>query len=231
MMRKFSALVFVIITLMSSSFAGTHESVTLFFYEINREANSIKPPVFDNELINFKTNLAKYEKTLTVLDKLKKFSKSYGQMIVDMIEGEEVLTGEQLHVLTKIVLSYHHLSMKVLQFSSVHNLSKLENKKDFIQLNDIKETKKNLVWLSSHMVLFDHYLTGYEIYYSRGIVRRILKDVFKTEEMKNVKIKELGKMIAHTMARITEKNFVHFLKSTKIMKKIYLRLQLQIKNF
>jgi hypothetical protein len=214
-MRKFSALVFILITLLSTAFAASQESVTVFFYDLNREANSIRPPVFENELTGFKGNLAKYEKTLTLMDKLKKFSKSYGQMIVDMIEGEEVLTGEQLHVLAKGVLSYHHLSAKVLEFSSVYNLSKLENKKDLIQLSDMDQTKKNLVWLSSHLVLFDHYLTGYEIYYSRGIVRRILKDIFKTEEMKNAKIKELGQMIAHTMAKENRKKLRSLLKIYK----------------
>ncbi|TNE96712.1 MAG: hypothetical protein EP326_12790 [Deltaproteobacteria bacterium] len=192
-----------------------NDSVTIFFYELNREAITIRPPVFETDAPVLVENLEKYEKTLTLMKKLKDFSTSYGQMLVDMVEGEEVLTGEQLHVLAKGVSAYHHLSAKVLEFSSVYNLTNLENKKDLIQLNNIEQTKKNLIWLSSHLVLFDHYLTGYEVYYSRGIVRRILKDVFKTEEMKNSKVKELGQMIAHTMAKNNRKQLLSLLKIYK----------------
>jgi len=224
-MRKLLALFFAFLTLIGSAYAGANESVTVFFYDLNREANTIKPPKFDNDgITHFQSNFSKYEETLKLMSKLKKFSTSYGQMIVDMVEGEEVLTGEQLHVLAKGVSAYHHLSAKVLEFSSVYNLSSLENKKDLIQLDDLEQTKKNLVWLSSHLVLFDHYLTGYEIYYSRGIVRRILKDIFKTEEMKNAKVKELGQMIAHTMAKKNRKELKSLLNIYKDSEKELLAL-------
>ena len=86
-----------------------NDSVTIFFYELNIEAITIRPPVFETDAPVLVENLEKYEKTLTLMKKLKDFSTSYGQMLVDMVEGEEVLTGEQLHVLAKGVSAYHHL--------------------------------------------------------------------------------------------------------------------------
>ncbi|MCO4794398.1 MAG: hypothetical protein KC493_11830 [Bacteriovoracaceae bacterium] len=214
-MKRILALLLLMIFQTANAVENAPDSVTVFFYNINHEANSIRPPVFDTDLTKFDQNFKKYESTLSLMHKLKGFSESYGRMIIEVVEGEEVLTGDQLHVIAKGVSSYHQLSAKVLEFSSIYNLERLENKKDFINLNDIPTTKKNLLWLSSHLVLFDHYMSAYEIYYSRGIVRRILKDIFKTEEMRNAKVKELGQMIAHTMAKENRKQLRKLLKRYK----------------
>jgi hypothetical protein len=220
-----SALLFLCLS--TQSFGATDDnSPALFFYNLKIKSSEIKTPKIDKDGRYLAENLANYHKLLKIMKDLDKFVTSYSDNITGLIEeGDGVLTGEHIYHIGKAIQAYHHLTLQMLEFSTIYNVENLENYDQLVDYTDKKKTLSNLIWLSNHVVLFSHNYNIYDKLMRLGSVRRTMKNVLKTEILRNLKLQELKQMIAHTMAKnnqIIIKNFlISFKKHENSLKDMY----------
>ncbi|MBT3586658.1 MAG: hypothetical protein HN509_17240 [Halobacteriovoraceae bacterium] len=193
-----------------SSSSGSTTNPTLFFFELKKDIEQYYPVVSEHPLANktIDQNLERYFRLMQSLTKLQNYSTEFGENLATAVAAEEVINGHQQHIMAKLIGAYHHFSRRTLEFSSIYNMQesgKIHGNKNLIIFEDINKTKANLVWLSSHIALYDHYFEGYRVYFAEGMLRRTLKNIFKTQMNKNDRIKEFAEMINHTVAKSNRK--------------------------
>jgi len=172
---------------------------TSFFYNVKVAVSSIKViPSSRDE--NVSSNIDAFLKMNAQLEQVHQFSIAFGVKINDLISDNEVLNGQQLDILKKLMATYHLTSRRMLEFTSIYSMERHKNRKQ-LTLGNTARMKKNLLWLATNIALYDNFADGHRSYFSDGKVRRILKDVFKTELMRSSKVLELQAMIAHVLAR------------------------------
>ncbi len=205
-MKKAFKIILIFLTLgFSASWASEDydqvlKSPTSFFKEVAKVM--LQTPITweepTNQSIHLEKNTAKYLLVQETIKKQNALNNRFGEEIQNIVDQSSVLNGHELHLLGKIIGASHSLSARALEYSSLYNLARNGSKPKVIYIDDLKKTKTNLLWLSTHVNLFGLYIDAYNYYYSNGKIRRVVKNIFKTRDMKNQKFKELGTMISHT---------------------------------
>lgn len=192
---------------------ASEDRPSLFLYQLKMDVLSLKAPMDDPHREHIAINTDRYFKLLAQMSKLKKFVTSLGTDIAGEIEqGDGVLTGEHIYLIGKSIQTYHQVTLRMLEFSTIYNKS--NNHRDPNIFNSVDEsiTLNNLIWLSNHSILYDHYTNLYELFMREGRVRRTMKNVLKTEILRNAKVDELRVMMAHTIAEGNQKILKKYLK-------------------
>ncbi|MFT6604689.1 MAG: hypothetical protein ACJARO_002213, partial [Bacteriovoracaceae bacterium] len=191
----------------SENYDQVLKSPTLFFKEVAKVM--LQTPITweepNNQNLHLEKNTDKFLLVQKTINKQKGLNNRFGDEIQNIVDQNSVLNGHELHLLGKIIGASHSLSARALEYSSLYNLERNGPTPKVIYLEDLKKTKSNLVWLSTHVNLFGLYIDAYDHYYSNGKIRRIVKNIFKTRGMKNQKFKELGTMISHTTSKDNRK--------------------------
>lgn len=193
------------------------KSPTSFFRDMARVM--LQTPITWNDPTDNQTQLTtNASKFLQLQDAIKKQNKlniAFAKKIQRIVEEKSILNGHELHLLGKILGASHALSARSLEYSSLYNIEQEQMQGKIIKLDDLSLTKRNLIWLSTHVNLFGLYRDGYINYYSESKIRRIVKNILKADSNKNHKLRELGSMIAHTTSNENRANLRKHLISYK----------------
>jgi len=169
------------------------------------------PPHFENEDTILLKNINNYEQLNQMMNDLHDFTLTTGKSISDYIEQGNVVTGNHLQVLSKTVSSYHLLGEQLNNYISIYKPSdySLDN---FINFNNMKQTKTNLFWLAAKVDFFEKLLTAYQIYYRYNPpLRRMLKHIYninRDNQIMGKRLKELFKINLKTKHQKQLKSFI-----------------------
>ena len=167
------------------------------FSNINKEINNSSnySEIGPNALIQ---NQLVLERLLKEITKLDKFSKEFGEHVNYTIRKNKVLTGDEVYIISNLVNVYHQLSIKL---NEINSFSKPEGVKNFLKTSTNNRIEKDLMWLTSYLALFKSYNQNHQLYYKNAKLRRMLKNILKTNEHKNQRVYELVAMISHSFER------------------------------
>lgn len=163
-----------------------------------------KDPAGDQNQLS--TNSEKFLMVINAIEKQRKLNNKFGNLVGDIIGQDSVLNGHELHLLGKILGATHALSARALEYSSLYNLESGGSVHRVYRPGNNNLTKRNLIWLSTHVNLFGIYRDGYSQFYKDGKIRRIVKNIVKADSKKDHKLRELGTMIAHTTSKKNRKS-------------------------
>lgn len=207
MINNLKTILFIICLAIGPAMAGGNDDVlkspTSFFREIAKVILQT-PITWDDpasDLNQLKTNTQKFLMIQEAINKQQDLNNSFGAQVQNIVAESSVLNGHELHLLGKILGATHTLSARALEYSSLYNIENQNITTNLINLNDLSLTKRNLIWLSTHVNLFSLYRDGYIHFYREGKIRRIVKNIIKADSKKNVKLRELGNMIEHTTSK------------------------------
>lgn len=158
------------------------------------------------ELSQLELNTEKFLKVQEAVAKQSKLNIAFGKQIQNIIDEKSILNGHELHLLGKILGASHALSARTLEYSSLYNIEKELMHGKIIKADDVNITKRNLIWLSTHVNLFGLYRDTYNNFYKNGDIRRIVKNILKSDSSKNHKLRELGTMVSHTTSSDNRKS-------------------------
>jgi len=179
------------------------KSPTAFFREIAKVI--LETPVSWDEPVSspnqLNENIAKFLKVQNAINKQQGLNNRFGIEVQKIIAENSVLNGHELHLLTKILGATHSLSARALEYSSLYHIGNQMNDEKIVIQENSELTKRNLIWLSTHVNLFGVYRDGYLHFYRKGNIRRIVKNILKADSKKNHKLRELGQMIEHTTSK------------------------------
>ncbi len=201
--QTFLALALAINLCLADVYDPILKSPTAFFREIAKVI--LETPVSWDEPANnsdqLKENIQKFLKVQNAIKKQQGLNYRFGKEVQKIVAESSVLNGHELHLLGKILGATHTLSARALEYSSLYHIESQQAENKIIVQENIELTKRNLIWLSTHVNLFGVYRDGYLLYYRKGNIRRIVKNILKADSKKNHKLRELGQMIEHTTSK------------------------------
>ncbi len=218
------ALVLFIIGIIASNTIGPRASAnntikdvldrpTSYFYDIKRSMDRIKinQGLYDSDI---NLNVHAFIKMNAQLERIHSFSLLFGERVNDLIADGEVLNGDQLDTFKNLMAAYHYAARRMLEFTSIYSMEKETDRKQPVS-RSLTQTKRNLIWLAANITLYDNFADGHRSYFSDSKVRRILKDILKTQQMKSSKFLELQAMIAHVLDDQNRKELRKIIKAFK----------------
>ena len=197
---------------------SSSSSPTLYFHYLKLDLMEMGSPlphvglgdIQDTGREQFVKNLKNYFRLNDLYNGLGDFNADFGSNLARYIKDGEVITGYQLHIVTKMISLYHHLSYRSLQFQSLYAPGHGPRSRDFINPQSPDQTLYNLIWLASHVQVMDRLIEAYNVYYKEeGKLRRILKSAYKLSDKTKKMSKELIEMAKHAVGK----------KNRKVMKK------------
>ena len=162
--------------------------------QVNTVVNSVTSKDSNETAKNYRLLLKLNEE----MRKLDETAKSFGEEINEKIKLDKVLTGDQVYLISKLVGLYHHMSIRM---NEINSFSKPNPEQGFLVSHDPDRIKKDLMWLDSYLTLFKSYHQNYHYYYKNTKLRRMFKNILKTNEHKNIKTHELLTMISHVFEK------------------------------
>lgn len=152
------------------------------FFDIEYRLQSLNVDA-QNPLVSIDKNVESYVELLRLYHEYKELSARIGKLITRKIENEEALSGDDLYFIKKTLTLYYILSKKILSYSELHaikdlNLSERINAK----MSNDPILKSYLIHSTGMVLILDHFLDLYPIYYGNGYLRRIVKSIFKNHE-------------------------------------------------
>ncbi|MCK6595880.1 MAG: hypothetical protein L6Q33_11830, partial [Bacteriovoracaceae bacterium] len=134
-------------------------------------------------LVNVDQNLKAYLQLLKIYNDYINMSIKVGEIVQRKIKNEEALTGDDLYYIKKTISLFYFISKKLFTFAEVHEIKKLDLA-GRIAAKDQQDPliKSQLIYMSGMLLILDHFLEIYPIYYGDGSLRRIVKNIFKNQE-------------------------------------------------
>ncbi len=152
------------------------------FFDIEQRLETLKVET-ENPLISIDQNLSSYFELLKVYQEYKILSERIGKIITKKIDNEEALSGDDLYFIKKTISIYYLLSKKILSFSEIYQIKNLDlADKINAKLSNDATIKSQLIFSTGNVLILDHFLDLYPIYYGNGYLRRIVKSIFKNQE-------------------------------------------------
>ncbi len=144
-------------------------------------------------------NIQTYLELKKEMDKLSDFAWRYGMLLRKKVEDESVITGHNRFVVLKISDAYSVLSKKIYEVTSLYVPEKDVVKSDtFLTNSDSLEARKNAMWLSAHLTMFDGFLKAYNGFFRNKHTRHMIKDLIRAKEGKDVRLDEVAAMAKHS---------------------------------
>lgn len=152
------------------------------FFDIEYRLQSLNVDA-QNPLVSIDKNVESYVELLRLYHEYKELSERIGKLITRKIENEEALSGDDLYFIKKTLSLYYQLSKKILSYSELHSIKNL-NLSDRInaKMSNDPILKSYLIHSTGMVLILDHFLDLYPIYYGNGYLRRIVKSIFKNHE-------------------------------------------------
>jgi len=147
-------------------------------------------------------NIQTYLELKKEMDKLSDFAWRYGMLLRKKTEDESVITGHNRFVVLKISDAYSVVSKKIYEVTSLYVPNKKIVKGDELLTNsDSIEARKNALWLSAHLTMFDGFLKAYNGFFRNKHTRHMIKDLIRAKEGKDVRLDEVAAMAKHSFTR------------------------------
>ncbi len=147
-------------------------------------------------------NIQTYLELKKEMDKLSDFAWRYGMLLRKKTEDDSVITGHNRFIVLKISDAFSVLSKKIYEVTSLYVPDKKVVKNDeFLTRSDSLEARKNALWLSAHLTMFDGFLKAYNGFFRNKHTRHMIKDLIRAKEGKNVRLDEVAAMAKHSFKR------------------------------
>lgn len=180
----------------------------IFDIEIQLQSLNMK---LQAPLVNIDQNLKDYLQLLKIYNDYINMSIKVGEIVQKKIKNEEALSGDDLYYIKKTISLFYFISKKLLTFAEVHEIKNLDLA-GRIAARDSKDPliKSQLIYMSGMLLILDHFLEIYPVYYGDGSLRRIVKNIFKNQESdlgNNKNFEDLISLLKEVIKTTKEKKF------------------------
>src|SRR5690606_36312382 len=104
-------------------------------------------------------NIATFLTLKKEMDRLSEFAWRYGMLLRQKAENKQVITGHNRFVVLRITDAYSVVARKISEVTSLYTPDKKAIKKDqLLSRGDSLNARKNALWLSAHLTIFDGFL-------------------------------------------------------------------------
>lgn len=164
--------------------------------------------------VTLEKNIATYISLKKEMDRLSDFAWRYGMLLRKKTEDESVITGHNRFIVLKISDAYSVVTKKITEVTSLYVPNKKTVKGDeLLTKSDSLEARKNAMWLSAHLTMFDSFLKAYNGFFRNKHTRNLIKDLIRTKEGKDVNLDEVAAIAKHTLSGKSRKYFRRALNS------------------
>lgn len=195
--------------------------IVQIFFDIENRLQSLQVET-QNPIVAIDKNIESYIELLRIYNEYKIASEPIGKMVTKKIENEEALSGDDLYFIKKTISLYFLLSKKILSYAEVHQIKNIDlaERIGAKQAND-PLVKSHLIFSSGNVLILDHFLDLYSIYYGNGYLRRIVKSIFKNQESNMGNSKTFEDLIDLLKDVVETNKNKKFRKNLFLMKKSY----------
>jgi hypothetical protein len=152
------------------------------------------------------TNISTFNKLKKEIDDLSEFSWRYGMLLRKKIEDGEVMTGHNRFVVMRIADAFSVAVKKISEFSSLYAPGEKAIKKErLFEDTSLEKTKANMLWLSTHLSIFNAFIRSYDGFYRNKHTRNLLKDLTRASEGEEIRFDELISIAQHSVTKHTQK--------------------------
>lgn len=130
-----------------------------------------------------KHNLIQLITLSEIASDVKDYSSEFSLQVQNTISDKDVLSGEDLDIMSKLVDTYQLISLKFLHLIVTYSpQNPYDDYEDLFQKVSPFRKKANLIWYTAQMELFDHYIQTYDDYWKNGESRRVIKNIFLSKK-------------------------------------------------
>lgn len=148
------------------------------------------------------------------MDRLAEFTWRYGMLLRQKSENKQVISGHNRFVVLRISDAFSVLSRKISEVTSLYVPHKKSHSgKSFLTRGDSLEARKNALWLSAHLSLFDGFLKAYNGFFRNKVTRNLVKDLARAKEGQAARLDEVAAVAKHSISNKSRRQLRKSLKS------------------
>ncbi|MFT6069569.1 MAG: hypothetical protein ACJAT2_001017 [Bacteriovoracaceae bacterium] len=197
------AVIILLITFFSTSvFSG--ENPYLLFRDIDKDLSTLnlssnKDLSQDQVLEN---TYESYQKIKALQNRLRAFSNELNTDIIDRVNRDIAIIGQDLTIMHKSVKYFLHLNSRLLALSAPITPNEIDDLDEALITTDEIESRKNILWFAIQLSVLDDYLLGYRNWMKNQKFRRIVN---AEDSSYKIKKKELRKYIQSLLSKKHQK--------------------------
>ena len=133
---------------------------------------------FQNPMRDIDINLKSFSDLIATSNKFKKYNIDFSNELLNKVKKGEPLTGTELYSLRKMAITFYKINKKILDFSKVYDVGNFKISNIIAKDSpNIRLIKGQLIWLTGHLLVLDHFEAIHTILYDKnGTFRRIVKN-------------------------------------------------------
>ncbi len=185
------AVIILLITLISTSvFSG--ENPYLLFRDIDKDLSTLnlgsnknlsQDQILDN-------TYEAYQKIKALQDRLRVFSNELNTDIIDRVNRDVAIIGQDLTIMHKSVKYFLHLNSRLLALSAPITPNEIDDLDEALITTDEIESRRNILWFAIQLSVLDDYLLGYRNWMKNQKFRRIVNAEDSSYKIKRKELKE-----------------------------------------
>jgi hypothetical protein len=155
---------------------------------------------FQNPIRDIDLNLKNFSHLTELYNQFLIYNINLSSRLLNKVKKNETLTGDELYSLRRTALSYYKLNKKILDFANIYDIGSFRISQLIAsESRNIRLVKAQLIWLTGHLLVIDHFETMHTLLYEedgafRRIVKNALLDNSSNDEMARKNINELLKI-------------------------------------
>lgn len=135
------------------------------------------------------------------MDRLAQFTWRYGMLLRQKSENKQVISGHNRFVVLRISDAFSVLSRKISEVTSLYvPHKKAHSGNNFLTRGDSLEARKNALWLSAHLSLFDGFIKAYNGFFRNKVTRNLIKDLTRAKEGRAARLDEVAAVAKHSIS-------------------------------
>lgn len=182
-MKRLKSLIIVLGVVFTTqlSFGATSNTPTITLQLIRDELNTITVER-GNSAETLQNNLMNFTRLNKLALKTGHFNSEFSKKIQIIIADNEVISGAQLDIMSKLVDTFQLMALRYIQFLLVYKPLEDLPSDEMFPLDDAKVLKKNMIWYTAQLYLFDILIDSYDGYWRDGNIRRVVKNIFLSKK-------------------------------------------------
>lgn len=143
-----------------------------------------------------------FQKIKALQDRLRVFSNDLNLDVIDRINRDVAIIGQDLTIMHKSVKYFLHLNSRLLALSAPFTPDEIEELDETLITTDEIESRQNILWFAIQLSVLDDYLLGYRQWMKNQKFRRIVN---AEDSSYSIKKKELKKYIQSILSKKHQK--------------------------
>lgn len=190
----------ILISFSSQLIAG--ENPYLLFRDIDKKLSTLDLSYQNKSVDKVQQAYDNYLVVKGLQDRLRAFSEELNTDVIDRINRDVAIIGQDLTIIHKSVKYFMHLSSRMLSLSAPFTPDEIKDLDESLITTNAVESKENLLWYTIQLSVLNDYLNGYRHWMKNQKFRRIVN---AEDSSYKIKKKELKKYIHSLLTRKHQK--------------------------